>query len=155
MFSQGYLIDTQLCIAALWLFYIAVLHRRTGLQAARIFLLSLVPVGMLLPFIRIPLLPAEPLPLRTMPQNVVTDVPAIQPEATLSEVLTWGYAAGTVLALAFTLGSVLRTWIRVRKTRDSRIVFSPDVAGAYSVFGTVFINDKYEGSPMNTVPKTE
>lgn len=148
MFSQGYLIDTQLCIAALWLFYIAVLHRRTGLQAARIFLLSLVPVGMLLPFIRIPLLPAEPLPLRTMPQNIVTDAPTIQPEATLSEVLTWGYAAGTVLALAFTLGSVLRTWIRVRKTRDSRIVFSPDVAGAYSVFGTVFINDKYEGSPM-------
>lgn len=148
MFSQGYLIDTQLCIATLWLFYIAVLHRRTDLRAARIFLLSLVPVGMLLPFIRIPLLPAEPLPLRTMPQNVVTDAPAIQPEATISEVLTWGYAAGAVLALAFTLGSVLRTWIRVRKTRDSRIVFSPDVAGAYSVFGTVFINDKYEGSPM-------
>lgn len=148
MFSQGYLIDTQLCIATLWLFYIAVLHRRTDLRAARIFLLSLVPVGMLLPFIRIPLLPAEPLPLRTIPQNVVTDAPAIQPEATISEVLTWGYVTGAVLALAFTLGSVLRTWIRVRKTRDSRIVFSPDVAGAYSVFGTVFINDKYEGSPM-------
>ena len=47
MFSQGYLIDSLVCIVALWLFYIAVLHRRTNLRAARWFLLTFVPVGLL------------------------------------------------------------------------------------------------------------
>lgn len=151
MFSQGYLIDTQLCIAALWLFYIAVLHRRTDLRAARIFLLSFVPVGMSLPLLRIPLLPTEPFTAHTIPQDDVTapiDVALPEPDMSLSEILTWIYAAGAALALAFTLSGILRAWLRVRKNRESRIVFSSEVAGAYSVFGTIFVNDKYEGSPM-------
>lgn len=155
MFSQGYLIDTQICIVALWLFYIAVLHRRINLPAARVYLLGMLPVAMLLPLLRIPLLPAIQLQ-EQMIQVAVSTVPADTapaPGISVFQILTWLYWSGAILAGLLTLFGIARTWRRTKKAPArnigaDRIVFSPDVAGAYSVFGTIFVNDKYEESPM-------
>lgn len=155
MFSQGYLIDTQICIAALWLFYIAVLHRRINLPAARAYLLGMLPVAMLLPLLRIPLLPAVQLQ-EQMIQITVATVPTDMlpaPGISVFQILTWLYWSGAILAGLLTIFGIARTWCRTKKAPArtigvDRIVFSPDVAGAYSVFGTVFVNEKYEASPM-------
>lgn len=50
MFSQGYLSDTQLCIIALWLFYILLPHQRINLTTAHTYLPSLFPTAMLIPY---------------------------------------------------------------------------------------------------------
>lgn len=154
MFSQGYLIDTQICIIALWLFYIAVLHRRINLPAARVYLLGMLPVAILLPLVRIPLLPAVQLQEQMILMRVVpadTALPA--PGISVFQILTWLYWSGAILAGLLTLYGIARTWRRTKKAPArtigaDRIVFTPDVAGAYSVFGTIFVNDKYEASPM-------
>lgn len=58
MFTQGYLIDSQICIALLWILYMLLLRRRISYSASRAYLLSIVPVGVLVPLIKLPLLPA-------------------------------------------------------------------------------------------------
>lgn len=153
MFSQGYLIDTQICIAALWLFYIAVLHRRINLSAARVYLLGMLPVAMLLPLLRIPLLPAVQLQEQLILMTVVPADTAPAPGISVFQILTWFYWSGAILAGLLTLFGIARTWCRTKKAPArtigaDRIVFTPYVAGAYSVFGTIFVNDKYEASPM-------
>lgn len=153
MFSQGYLIDTQICIVALWLFYIAVLHRRTNLRAARVYLLGMLPVAMLLPLVRIPLLPAVQMQEQMILMTVVPAKTAPAPGISGFQILTWLYGSGAILAGLLTLFGIARTWQRTKKSPartigTDRIIFTPDVAGAYSVFGTIFVNDKYEESPM-------
>lgn len=158
MFSQGYLIDTQLCIAALWLFYIALLHRRTQPAAARIYLLALVPAGLLLPLLRIPLLPPVPIPAPATPICVTEAVPfdlSDQPSEAISwwKILTWLYWSGTAVIGIYAIAGIIRAWRQVKKASGKmiggdRVVFSSRVAGAYSVFGTIFVNDKYENSPV-------
>lgn len=76
MFSQGYLIDSQLCVGVLWLFYFVLLHRRVPLTAARVYLLLLCPVDMLLPSLRIPLLPAPKTTIDTIPISDLSQVVA-------------------------------------------------------------------------------
>lgn len=153
MISQGYLIDTQLCIAALWLFYIALLHRRTNLTAARLYLLGMLPVAMLLPLLRIPLLPAARLQELMIPMAVEPADMGPATGITAFQILTRVYWGGAILAGLLAILGIARAWRRAKKapartTGADRIVFSPDVAGAYSAFGTIFVNDKYEESPM-------
>lgn len=153
MFSQGYLIDTQLCVAALWLFYILLLHRRISLSAARTYLLCLFPVGMLLPLLRIPLLPAVSTPDREQIVYIQMDTPSEMPVVetlptiTFTDILLYIYLLGAAVMLIVAGIGIWRTWIRVRRAKQA-VVFSPVVAGAYSAFGTIFVNDKYEGSPL-------
>lgn len=153
MFSQGYLIDTQICIAVLWLFYISVLHRRTDLKAARFYLLLMTPIAVLLPLLRIPLLPTAQLQEQLIRTEAVPADMVSAPGLSIFQLLIWLYWGGTILAGLWTVLTVVRTWCRTKKipTRligTDRVVFSSGVAGAYSVFGTIFVNDKYEGSPM-------
>lgn len=152
MFSQGYLIDSQLCIAVFWLFYTVVLHRRTDLRAARAFLLLLVPLGLLLPLLRLPLLPPQALPAAVSDGLPVDTAFRTKSGITVFQVMVALYVTGAAIGLLSTVWDIFRTWVRTKRVKPQiagreRLVFSSDVAGAYSVFGTIFVNDKYEGSP--------
>lgn len=149
MFSQGYLIDSQLCIAALWLFYLTVMHRRVPLTAARIYLLALCPIGMLLPLLRIPLLPAPQTIIEAIPISDISPVVAPAPPADRTvPILLLLYTVGVIVCGTIALAGIVRTWLTIRQTRRGSVTFSPDVAGAYSVFGRIFVNDKFQGSPL-------
>lgn len=157
MFSQGYLIDSLVCIAALWLFYIAVLHRRTNLRAARWFLLTFVPVGLLLPLVRIPLLPAPSVaPIDTevfyLVEEVVPETIAEAPAADpIMPVVGWLYLIGVVIVGTILGTGVVRAWIeakRASRRNPNRVIYTPKSPGAYSAFGVIFLNPKYEDSPM-------
>lgn len=157
MFSQGYFIDSQICIVALWLLYLLLLHRRVNLTAARCYLLLLFPVAFLLPLIRIPILPAvAPLNFQAIPWYDIEIVEeAVGGSSTItqfSDVLFWIYWAGVILfGLILTLNIVRTLWrisrIKGERIGHYRVVFDKNVGSAYSVFGSIFINDKYKDSP--------
>ncbi|WP_294597962.1 hypothetical protein [uncultured Rikenella sp.] len=156
MFSQGYLIDVQLCIAALWLFYALLLHRRIPLGAARGYLLGMFPVGLLLPLLRIPLLPAREVAETVFVETTVFPAPEAMemPAVAVPAPVEWGlglavlYGVGVALFLGFQGVGIVRVMRRIRHTRVGEVLFSDKVAGAYSVFGRIFVDRRFEGSPM-------
>ncbi len=156
MFSQGYLIDVQLCIAALWLFYALLLHRRIPLGAARGYLLGMFPVGLLLPLLRIPLLPAREVAETVFVETTVFPAPEAMemPAVAVPAPVEWGlgltvlYGVGVVLFLGFQGVGIVRVMRQIRHTRVGEVLFSDKVAGAYSVFGRIFVDRRFEGAPM-------
>lgn len=156
MFSQGYLIDVQLCIAALWLFYALLLHRHIPLGAARGYLLGMFPVGLLLPLLRIPLLPAREVAETVFVETAVFPAPEAMemPAVAVSAPIDWGfwlavlYGVGAVLFLGFQVVGIVRVVRQIRDTRIGEVLFSHKVAGAYSVFGRIFVDRRFEGAPM-------
>lgn len=156
MFSQGYLIDVQLCIAALWLFYALLLHRHIPLGAARGYLLGMFPVGLLLPLLRIPLLPAREVAETVFVETAVFPAPEAMemPAVAVSAPIDWGfwlavlYGVGVVLFLGFQVVGIVRVVRQIRDTRIGEVLFSHKVAGAYSVFGRIFVDRRFEGAPM-------
>ncbi len=156
MFSQGYWIDALLCTCALWLFYAFVLHRRIPLGAARSCLLGLFLVGLSLPLLRIPLLPsrevAETVFVDTtgFPVPEAMEIPAVAVPAPM-EWKFWLavlYGAGVVLFVALQAIGIGRVMRQIRHTRVGEVLFSDKVAGAYSVFGRIFVDRRFADSPM-------
>lgn len=155
MISQGYWIDTQLCIVVLWLFYVAALRRRIPFAAARAYLLLMFPVGMFLPLVQIPILPApeatvwipsfEPIAL---PDGEPIGIG--QPATDWRPILLWTiYGSGAIGIGILQAVRFLRIRFGIlRGTRRSDLLFSANVAGAYSAFGRIVVNDKFKGSPM-------
>ena len=158
MLSQGYWIDSQLCVLVLWLFYVAVLHRRIPSGGARSYLLAMLPLGMLLPLVRIPILPApEPMILSEWidPALLMTEetVPMVlAPEETIDwlRIVLWSlYGVGAAAVGMVQAVRILRLRFgTLRGTRRGDLLFSENVAGAYSAFGRIVVNDKFRGSPM-------
>lgn len=158
MFSQGYIIDSQICIVLLWLFYVTLLRRRVSHTAARVYLLGVLPVGMLLAALKIPLLPAvEPTSSLSLFDTDIT-VSVVQPVAEVPQDMglslwVWLYVAGAALMLGFIIINLVRLFVERRRANGRRIVFvsggtSGDAPTAYSAFGTIFIDNRWEGSPM-------
>ncbi|MDE5944992.1 MAG: hypothetical protein K2G93_05325 [Rikenella sp.] len=155
MISQGYWIDTQLCIVVLWLLYLATLRRKIPFAAARAYLLLMFPVGLLLPLVQIPILPA--------PEAIVW-IPSFEPLALPDEepigigqpatdwrpILLWTiYGSGAIGIGILQAIRFLRIRFGIlRGTRRGDLLFSANVAGAYSAFGRIVVNEKFEGSPM-------
>ncbi|WP_297624846.1 M56 family metallopeptidase [uncultured Rikenella sp.] len=156
MFSQGYWIDALLCTSALWLFYAFVLHRRIPLGAARSCLLGLFPVGLSLPLLRIPLLPAREVAETVFVDTTGFPVPETMeiPAAAVPAPMEWKfwlavlYGAGVVLFVALQAIGIGRVMRQIRHTRVGEVLFSDKVAGAYSVFGRIFVDRRFERSPM-------
>ncbi len=156
MFSQGYWIDTLLCTSALWLFYAFVLHRRIPLGAARSCLLGLFPVGLSLPLLRIPLLPSREVAETVFVDTTGFPVPEAMeiPAAAVSAPMEWKfwlavlYGAGVVLFVALQAIGIGRVMRQIRHTRIGEVLFSDKVAGAYSVFGRIFVDRRFADSPM-------
>lgn len=157
MLSQGYLFDATICTAILWLFYVLLLHRRINLRIARIYLLSVFPAGMLLPLIKIPLLPGREITLAPLPfymfEGEVTEEIVTASSLGVMDVLKVIWLAGAVIMAAILIVGIVKVAIRIRRStaasiQGARVVFDPRTAGAYSVFGTIFVNHKYEGSPL-------
>ncbi len=158
MLSQGYWIDSQLCVLVLWLFYVAVLHRRIPSGGARSYLLAMLPLGMLLPLVRIPILPApEPM---ILPEWIdlagpmaEEEVPILAPEERTTDrlrIVLWSlYGVGAAAVGMVQAVRILRLRFgTLRGTRRGDLLFSDVVPSAYSAFGRIVVNDKFRGSPM-------
>ncbi len=158
MLSQGYWIDSQLCVLVLWLFYVAVLHRRIPSGGARSYLLAMLPLGMLLPLVRIPILPApEPM---ILPEWIdlagpmaEEEVPILAPEERTIDrlrIVLWSlYGFGAAAVGMVQAVRILRLRFgTLRGTRRGDLLFSDVVPSAYSAFGRIVVNDKFRGSPM-------
>ncbi len=158
MLSQGYWIDSQLCVLVLWLFYVAVLHRRIPSGGARSYLLAMLPLGMLLPLVRIPILPApEPM---ILPEWIdlagpmaEEEVPILAPEERTTDrlrIVLWSlYGFGAAAVGMVQAVRILRLRFGIlRGTRRGDLLFSDVVPSAYSAFGRIVVNDKFRGSPM-------
>ncbi len=157
MFSQGYWIDSQICVVVLWAIYALLLHRRIDLRVSRAYLLLFVPAGMLLPLLKLPLLPAvEPVsavwidPSMLLPYAAPEPIVAVTPAVDWNEVFRWIYLSGAAVMLLWLGWDVLRAFRKLFSTRAHRrqidglqVVFDPSAKGAYSLFGTVFVGEAY------------
>lgn len=149
MFSQGYIIDSQICVAVLYLLYLAFLHRRVTHRVARAYLLTMLPVALILPLISIPLLPAPVIQLYAE-DGFVTTTTTYTPQET-TNYLMWVYLTGVAIMSAWLLIGTVRLAIMFRKNRPEKIenlqvVFTEQKLTAYSVFNRIFISSSFRGS---------
>lgn len=149
MFSQGYIIDSQICVVALYLLYLAFLHRRVTHRAARAYLLTMLPVALILPLISIPLLPAPVIQLYAE-EGFVTTATTYTPQET-TNYLMWVYLTGVAIMGTWLLIGTIRLAIMFRKNRPEKVenlqvVFTEQKLTAYSVFNRIFISSSFRGS---------
>lgn len=149
MFSQGYIIDSQICVAVLYLLYLAFLHRRVTHSVARAYLLTMLPVALILPLISIPLLPAPVIQLYAEDGFVATAITYTPQETT--NYLMWVYLTGVAIMSAWLLIGTVRLAIMFRKNRPEKVenlqvVFTEQKLTAYSVFNRIFISSSFRGS---------
>lgn len=144
MFSQGYIIDSQVCIAVLYLFYITLLHRRVTHRAARAYLVTMLPVALLLPIVSLPLLPA---PVMASIPNVEYEelVQYAQPVVTTVNYLMIVYLIGVGVMAAWIICGAVKLTILLRRSLPERIVglkvvFANQKISAYSVFDYIFVS---------------
>lgn len=149
MFSQGYIIDSQICVAVLYLLYLAFLHCRVTHRVARAYLLTMLPVALILPLISIPLLPAPVIQLYAE-DGFVTTTTTYTPQET-TNYLMWVYLTGVAIMSAWLLIGTVRLAIMFRKNRPEKVenlqvVFTEQKLTAYSVFNRIFISSSFRGS---------
>ena len=151
-----YLVETQICLAVLWLLYRLVMGRDGHLGRLRAYLLLCVPVAFLLPLLSIPLIPAsmrQPVQEAVMLPTVleIAAPPPVPGPAVAGRELSWpevlaGVAlAGSLVMLAGLLWPMRRWYRLVRHARfvrigNARVAFSGDADTACSFFGRVVIN---------------
>lgn len=152
MLSFGYIIDSQICVVALYLLYVAFLQRRIVHTAARAYLLAILPIGLLLPLIKIPVLPSAEVavnyPVVTMPlaQGTTTYAPIEEP----IDYLWWIYLLGVALMGLWLMIGLIRLVVMVKRSRFQRIsnlqvAYLDYGSTAYSILNYVFISESLRG----------
>lgn len=155
MFSQGYIIDTQICLAVLYLFYILVLKERVSHQWARLFLLLSVPLALTIPLLKIPLLPGiENIEIMVYETQMV-DTEFIAPAVSVSTInyFLLTYLIGIGVMVIWTSVGVWKISRLIRLSRVERIdklkvIFTSQKTTAYSIFDYIFINQTIRNSDM-------
>ncbi|CDN31660.1 Regulatory sensor-transducer [Mucinivorans hirudinis] len=157
MFSQGYLIDSQVCIAVLYLLYITLLAGRISHRAARAYLLSATPLGLLIPLVKLPLLP--------MVEAVATDLEFGADVYARQGYVAEPYNPVNYILLAYLIGvGVMTLWLmigaikifltiskgKVERIEELRVIFAQQRLSAYSVFSYIFINKALKESDLLT-----
>lgn len=145
MLSNGFLIDLQLSLVALWLVYYFALHRRVSIAVARIFLLMIMPMAVAVSVIKVPVFTRTNYKTEAVSTNEVSyaDVihtldrsEALYPmtlnsdptetpshnlannavEITPPDIILWLYIAGAVAISLWTLIGVIRIYTLIRKS---------------------------------------
>lgn len=150
MFSLGYLIDSQICIIILYLLYYTLLDGRITHRSARAYLLTLVPLGLTIPLIKLPLLPAIQASGSVVPLSydyVPTESAVMAPMAStehISLVLLIYLTVVLIMVLGLVVGAVKITLLMrkspMERVEGLRVIFTPQKITAYSVFNYIFVN---------------
>lgn len=158
MFTQGYITDSLLCMAAIWSLYVLILHRRIPLTASRVYILSSVPASLIIPFIKLPLLPAdEPqsafYTVQSAARYIAEPAQASPITADTNQFFLCLYLSGCILCTVFIAVNAIRTIRLIRNNTGEwidgcRIVYSVSAKSAYSVFNHIFIREGYRNSPV-------
>lgn len=146
-----YLLQVQIALTLLWLFFSLVLQRETRFGLSRAYLLLSVPAAFLLPLLHIPVFPGPEIPMSLL-QATDSPLPAAKSLSGASgpDARFWLYGLavlGSVALGAVALFQAFR-WLRlVRRCPQStpraenvRLVYTSRVESACSLFGWVFLN---------------
>jgi len=151
-----WLLKMMLCSALLYGYYLLALRNRVFHQWNRFYLLAIVPLSLLLPLVRIDVMPAPATTTPALPVQLLevvstghsyieTFVPARQPGLTWEQAVYSGYAT-VVLLMLFALGRAL---LRLRKlsqtypaqdTGNVKLYMAPVAGTPFSHFRNIFWN---------------
>lgn len=158
MFSQGYIIDSQICILTLYIFYRTVLEGCIPHRIARSYLVTMIPISLLLPLISLPLLEAPTITvMASQGIQYVTSYEFSEPIAKSINYIVVGYMAGVSLMALWILIGAVKLMLIMRKSRPERIeglrvIFANQRIAAYSVFNYIFIDTTLRNSAiLNTL----
>lgn len=150
MFSLGYLIDSQICVIILYLLYYTLLDGRITHRSARAYLLTLVPLGLAIPLIKLPLLPAIQVPssVVALSYDYVSAESAVMEPMASTEHISWALliylAVVLIMVLGLVVGAVKITLLMrkspMERVEGLRVIFTPQKITAYSVFNYIFVN---------------
>lgn len=155
MLSNGFLIDLQLSLAALWLVYYFALHRRVSIAVARMFLLMIMPIAVAISVIKVPVFtrtnykievasingatPEDalhtldrsempyPMTLNSDPtENQTYNLATDVVEITLPDIILWLYIAGAVAISLWTLIGIIRIYTLIRRS-EKRVIMGQRV----------------------------
>lgn len=155
MLSNGFLIDLQLSLVALWLVYYFALHRRVSLAVARMFLLMIMPMAVAVSVIKVPVFTRTNYKTEAVSTNEVAyaDVihtldrsEALYPmtlnsdptetpshnlannavEITPPDIILWIYIAGSMAISLWTLIGVIRIYTLIRRS-EKRVIMGQRV----------------------------
>lgn len=150
MYSQGIVIDIQLCMIVLYLVYVILLHRRVSYGTSRLYLLLMLPVSVLIPLIKLPLLPAansavQPEILST--SDSLLSEPLLVESATSVNYYAILYFAGLGIMLLWMLLGFVKLFIlfkrsRIERIEEHKVIFVKQEGYAYTILNSIFINDK-------------
>ncbi len=145
MFSQGYLIDSQICIGLFYIFYRVFLEGKITHYYARGFLVMMIPVALILPLINLPLLPSVKTFVAQI-ESVSVGYEIIEnPVSSSVNYLLIGYLIGVGLMIVWLLVGAVNLIMLLQKSRAERIdgfrvIFTHQRITAYSVFNYIFVN---------------
>ncbi len=146
-----YLLQVQIILTLLWLFYRLVLRQETHLGLLRAWLLWSIPVAFLLPLCHIPVFPGPEIPLSVVSASH-SSLPVDEPPVELSAPdARMGWLGISGLGSLLLGGLILvRNWSGIRRMRRSaeanfkqgsiRFFYTPRVESACSLFRWVFLN---------------
>lgn len=146
-----YLLQVQIALTLLWLFFSLILQRETRFGLSRAYLLLSVPAAFLLPLLHIPVFPGPEIPMSLL-QATDSPLPAAESLSGASgpDARFWLYGLavlGSVALGAVALFQVFR-WLRLMRrcpqstprAENVRLVYTSRVESACSLFGWVFLN---------------
>lgn len=156
MYSQGIFIDIQLCVIALYLVYVTLLHRHVSYGISRLYLLLMLPVSVLISSISLPLLPAADIAVQP---EIVNTSDSLLPEPLVVESIgsvnyyAILYFAGLGIMLLWMLLGFVKLFILFKRNRietieGHNVIFVKQEGYAYTILNSIFINDKLRDTPM-------
>lgn len=155
MFSQGYIIDSQICVAVLYLFYILVLKERLSHNLSRIYLLISMPLALIIPLLEIPLLPSVSVEEIVIYEQITQNQQITTPAFSISTInyLLIAYLTGAILMMIWmSVGAIRLSYLiqgsRAERIDGMRVIFTSQKITAYSVFNYIFINQAIRNSDM-------
>lgn len=158
MFSLGYLIDSQICVIILYLLYYTLLDGRITHRSARAYLLTFVPLGLTIPLIKLPLLPAIQVSGSVVPLSydyVPTESAVMAPMSStehISLVLLIYLTVVLIMVLGLVVGAVKITLLMCKSPMERveglRVIFTPQKITAYSIFNYIFVNKALRGNSL-------
>lgn len=155
MYSQGYFIDVQICITMLYLVYITLLHQHISNTIARRYLLLMLPVGLVIPLLNLPLLPASelllPAPIVDRSEMILAENMVVE-SATSVDYLSLLYFIGLGVMAVWTLIGFVKLFLlfrhhHIERIGKSKVIFIKQESYAYTIMNFIFINEKFRNTP--------
>lgn len=150
MYSFGFIIDTQIGIALLYLLYRLLLSGRIPLSACRVYLLLIVPAAAAVAWVDLPVL--NPVEVEVAWVETSSVAPLATPVAAKSESfdsLFWLYAFGVAACVIWSLVGLVRILIAATRSQKQKgVYFCKDNIASGSFFSMIIVDERYRDSDM-------